>query len=353
MTKVRRLPPFPFGGTNAVRAATRVRGPGQWRAWAADVNWLMACGFPLVVAGPSFLVMDPGDSRTFAYYLWPREQCPNRVWILSLINAGPGIAFGTFEAPDGTEIGTWSAPVIGARTQTFKFTTDQFTPTSTPGSTTCKVKLDADSLGSVYVEGISCHELPRYDLLSFSASQVPDESSLNAKRLIFQDPDDELSLNAVAKAAQHAIAESRRSCLFSQCFPDGIVGGTSDPGGEETDPLEDGGASNVFDADIPIQPRLLYRNQTSKAVAFAVLASIPSGSGTVRLRSDILDTTDIAITGSTAAWYTDTVLCKTEDPSRRLIDGGLRGGDLGLVRVTAWGAAAPTIYSVCAAEYPK
>lgn len=348
MGKLKRVSPILLATTNPIRAGRRIRGPRQQQDMAYANNWLHGTGSSLVVSGPRYKVLAPGDAYSPSFYAWPHEQNPNRVWVLSIsVVSGTG-AFGSIEV-NGVELDPWVVIPVGANTQSFRILENVASPSDTPGPIDVVITNDPSSASSVIIQGVCCYELPRYDIEIYGGSTIPAENSLARGQAIYEGSANQSSIDGVIRSAANAPLQARRCALFNWAHDDGVtLDETSDTGGTETDPLGSGGYSNLFSDDIPVQTRCLWNPvTTAREIEYAIKLKVSAGTGHVRLRSSILDVVDFTVTSTSPTWKTGTILTKVEDPSRHLIDGGLRGGTLPEIRATFWNAGGTiTPYSV-------
>lgn len=312
-------------GQNSIVAARRVRGPSQWQPLAEAANWLLGKGGSLIVAGPPGAgAIEPGDSVTLKYYLWPREQCRVRLWCVGLMSGtanttadvSDGLS-GTVELPSGADAQGWSIPA-GAQTfrpYLFRFAEVVASPTSTPGPIEIEIANSSDSGNDLWISSVSCYELQRAALGPDGPAGV-DVRSVETGRGIYDDGGDALSADGVGIAAHAAIAQARRSKLLDWWRTDGVQ-----PTGDTFT-----GVSNIFVVDPPVIARHLYDGETTREVAVAVMAGC-------------FDTAQVRLTGSetgvpctlnfssaTPTWVTGTLEIATEDVPNLATNAGIRSG---------------------------
>jgi hypothetical protein len=341
MSLLPQYPPFLLAEANPIRAAKRIRGPRQWKDMCQTNDWLHGIGASLVVGCPRYSVVLPSDAANFSFYIQPHEQNVVRLWVISIIVGARG-AKGSFEV-NGTPIDTWSVPGVGTIGQTLEFLEVVDTPTDTPGLVTVTLDNDADSPSALLVYHVGCYEMPRRDIEIYTASTIPAENSLAHNQPIYEHSTNQASIDGVCRSAAKARGQCRRAGLFNWSFDDGLeITATADPGGDLGTALEDDGEGNVLAIDIPIQPRSVLGG-VSTSVRWTAEAKVSGGDGWVRARSNILSTDLRHITSPTRGASSGLVSCQTEDPSRRAIDGGLRDGIVGRLRITAWCSPGETI----------
>jgi hypothetical protein len=348
MAFIQNIPPqLITSGQNAIRAAAQIRGTATWQPMAQATNWVLGRGGSLVVAGPPWqTTITAGGSRAFHFYHWPRKQNQFQIWYVSIQTTTQAGASGTVEVPNGTELGTWQidSNVDAYQPQTFAFQRTVASPDGTPADITVTVRNDSDSDAAIIVTSISGHELPRYDLDTFTASPVIDDQTCATKAPIFEESSDEQSVNAVAVCADNAVTEGRRSCLFSWFYPSGVtITAGSFPG-----------TSNIFMLDPSIVARHLYSGTNTATVNVAVYAamtgSTPAGDVKVTAASGASST--LHFTSASSTWVTGNLTVETEDLSRLSTDGGLRGGTRETLRIEARKTAGTAIVvaGICIGE---
>lgn len=295
-----------------LRAALPVRGLGQWSDYGAAVAWLAAQGGTLVMQGPS-VGADVGNSQTWRWWAWPRYPIVARLWCVSL-GMRTAAAANWHATGSITGIGRFTiAPDSFGRVTNLRYV-QQVTATNTAGEITFVLNNDASSGGPVYMEGVTCYEIPRATIATFGAApnQVTQLHTVQTGAPIVERETAANSLDGVlSRTLDEAMLQghARRSCFWSDCRPTGQSPGTS--------------YQVLYLHNPPVLARPRYLGESTRTIALAVYGSGPSGS-TVRFTSDS-DVATIALPTSNG-WAFGTLDVDCDDPTEWGSDGGLQGG---------------------------
>lgn len=308
------------GASNTIRAATVVKGSGQWREMADASLWLFSKGSQAVVAGPGLYQFDESDTEVeYRFYVWPSAKAVSRIWFVSLFAPTEGVT-GTIESPDGSIV-EFS---IGASMLVQTVRVPEVVASAAAGEVIITITIATGT--NMQVVGINAHELPRKVLTQVDTAYVPAVQTCDSGQPIYDEDDtDSLSINGVTHSLQYAVIEGRRAKLFDWRNNAGVViTATSFPG-----------SSNIFSFNPAVLARGLYDPAhdaafADRTVAWAVRAKVsgstPSGEVKVTSNAGSGNTSTLTFTSTSLVWMTGTFKIKAEDPTTNATDGGLGTG---------------------------
>lgn len=308
-------------GSNDVRAATPVRGPGQWIEMGDALNWLFGRGGQLVNTGPQRKGITGTGTQAFSFYVWPKAEAQVRVWTVSIIlRSGGTSAHGSFQAPSGTTIGKWQIgvgdPDPTRTSKVFAYAETIASPSATPQAITAKLVGGTNNTnGTIDVVGISCFEFPRY-LLTTGASEGVDSSTLDQGQPIYAGANG-ISIAEVYDQLGDVKDEARRTKLFDWHKTNWItITTTSFPG-----------TSNILNVNPPVLNRHMENGTTARNAAWTVYAAVDTGSAEVKVTATSGATSTITVSTTSLSWHTPkNFAIDTEHISRLGTDGGIRDG---------------------------
>lgn len=316
-----------LGVINDVRAASPVRGPGQWEPWAQAQLWLAGRGAQLASIGPSVTITGAGGALGLYVHCEPHPQIRNWLWILTMYNES-GQVNGTFTGAQGTVIGNWTMSQVAPYcTQTFMFT-EAFA--AEPAKEFTAVVTNTSASGTAYCKMASLQavELPAFSLSTFGSSgaALVDPSTCRTNMPIYEPSSGNKSANGLARVVANEtdgagmLCEGRRAHLFSWAHSGlGItVTATTYPG-----------VSQFFSSDPRVLSRSIVEGASSRSVRVAIAALATGGAhtGAVRIAAAKAGTSvSVAVTATTYAWYYADLAIECEDLDQNATDGGLRGG---------------------------
>lgn len=295
-------PPPPYSRVPWKRTApqlddVQVGEPVRGRTWheiALLVHWIRGHGQHLIPAHATSTTIAPGNTHTFRYKVKPSGRAIARVWFFVLRSDNPpGAGIVRLTLPTGGTV-TVSPPVeTGLGDGGRRMVVEEL---SAKSATETEVSFSAEHVGAgadVFVDAVSCFELPRAVLLWLDA--VDEGLNLDVFRpggAIHNNPSG--AHLAIAPRIPDLVANTwpRRS-LVHQAFA----------------PLEvnTGVWTNLHALPIRIVPKKVGRTDTTFEVAWDVLARATDGStsGEVRITSHIDGTTKtvtVPIGGTSMDW---------------------------------------------------
>lgn len=320
--KVALIPPaVDLGGFRATRP---VKGPTQWKSMGHVLNWLTGRGGQLVNAGPDRVGT---FTHAFTFYVWPRSPHSERVWTISLIRRTNEAAFGTFQAPTGTEIGKWNMSASDPDgihiPKLFAFQENIPSPSSTPGAITAKLVVDTQSDATVDIVGISCFELPRA-FLDVAGAEGVDAATLAKGQPVYAGTGSGESVGELWAQGQDldiTTGVARRNKLFD--FHRRVGSGLS------ITTASFSGTSNILAVNPPVLNRHMQDTSTTRNAAWTVFADVTNGTttGEVKVTATSGATSTITVTSTIETWTSvKTFAIDTEHISRLTTDGGIRDG---------------------------
>lgn len=289
-----------------------------WRELALNLHWLRAHGMHVIPChSPQLYITATATPATLYYRIQPQGLAIGRVWVIELRQEEPSGATTPAEVKITLPNATVSTqyPGVGSGRKIL------YEALSAKSAAEKDVSLIFERIGgtsNVWVESVSCYELPRAVLTLDTTDYGVDLETVRPGAAL-RDGDNE-SIGAIAENLTRAISWPRRM-LLQQSFP--LI--DSDPGGDAnpTTPV------NLFVLAIPVLPRCVAVGDSTYTVTWNIRA-VCEGAGDTFVATittgNNANTDTITFAGvTTEAWGTNgTVSLDCEDTTT--VDGVPSGG---------------------------
>lgn len=279
----------------------------QWTQAGRALNWLLGRGRVILpatrVEGSG---VAPSSTATYRAQLWTREQARHRCWHVALrLASGGGVALATITFPDGaTATATLYDSEADRRIAFAGFHTVEEIASPTNGPVAVEITLanDATSTDDVYIDSISCFELPRREIGADGTDFGVDLGTVTADSPIYDDAGK--SVGGVARGIARAQAYDPR-CLFTYMRASGDGISTSS-----------GAFVALFDEGPAVQPSQQFIGETLRPCTVYVYALCDVGTaGEVRVTATSGDSVTLTVTSTSGAWVSGTLDVYAEDLS--------------------------------------
>lgn len=231
-----------------------------WREMALLGHWIRGHGMQIIPAHYPGVELAPSASETFHYHVEPSGMAIARVWSIVLRSEYPRGARVTVTYPDGGSV-VYTPPdgtvTWGESTARRVYVEDLAAKSSALTDPAITIANGTGAV-SVFVESISCFELPRFALAQDATDLGVDVETLRAGQKIYDVAN--RSMHAVAELANAAVC--RRS-LAQLWFPTVQVTSAS--------------YVDVFVLPVPILPRKVYATDETAFVQWDVYARASDG----------------------------------------------------------------------------
>lgn len=314
----------------------------QWAQAGRALNWLLGRGRIILpatrVEGSG---VAPSSTATYRAQIWTREQARHRCWHVVLrLAIGGDVALATITFPDGATADATLYDSEADRRIAFAgfYTVEEVaSPANGPVAVEITLASDAGSTDDVYIDAISCFELPRREIGADGTDYGVDLGTVTADSPIYDDAGK--SVGGIARGIVRAQAYDPR-CLFTYMRASGDGLSTSS-----------GAFVALFDEGPVVQPSQQFIGETLRPCSVYVYAYCDAATtGEVKLTAASGDTLTLSVTSTSGAWVSGTIDCYAEDLSA---SDGRRSTTTEILTVearVASGAGAIYVESICVAE---